>query len=281
MKPRLLDLFCGAGGAAMGYSRAGFEVVGVDINPQPNYPFEFHQLDALYVLRNMQGCEAVHFLKGFDAIHASPPCQFASAMSNRFRSTPGTLAYSRVNLLTPTLELLRPMSLPWVVENVVGASKYMRTTVKLHGGMFGLGVARPRLFESNVLILSPKEAPAVNIVGVYGRAHDGRRLTGAHPKDGGLRAANSLEEAQSVMGQESMQADRYSSEREGESLEQIESLKAAPVAQLTREKIDAVIERVVSEGDLYVTAPRETADAVATFMCKFRDALLLEQGEAT
>ena len=192
-KPRLLDLFCGAGGAAMGYHRAGFDVVGVDIDPQPNYPFEFHHMDALNTLKYWD-------LSHFDVIHASPPCQFASAMSNRFRNTPGTVAHSRINLLTPTLTVLRTLSMPWVVENVVGARKYMNTTVKLHGGMFGLGVARPRLFESNVMILSPKEAPALNIVGVYGRAHDGRRLTGAHPKDGGLRAANSLEEAQTAMG---------------------------------------------------------------------------------
>ena len=72
-KPRLLDLFSGAGGAAMGYSRAGFEVVGVDIKPQPNYPFEFIQEDALYVLRM-----PLH-VRGFDAIHASPPCQLFSA----------------------------------------------------------------------------------------------------------------------------------------------------------------------------------------------------------
>src|SRR5687767_2354065 len=77
MKPRLLDLFCGAGGAAMGYHRAGFEVVGVDIKPQPHYPFEFYLADALETLKPMIEYPALR--KRFDAIHASPPCQHYSS----------------------------------------------------------------------------------------------------------------------------------------------------------------------------------------------------------
>ena len=69
MRPRLLDLFCGAGGSAVGYHRAGFEVVGVDIKPQPNYPFEFYQQDALIFLEDVAQWGPFRF----DAIHASPP----------------------------------------------------------------------------------------------------------------------------------------------------------------------------------------------------------------
>ena len=85
MKPRLLDLFCGAGGAAMGYHRAGFEVVGVDNRPQPNYPFEFVQADALWHLDFWRGF-------GFDAIHASPPCQAHSVGKNMWKGRLPTIA---------------------------------------------------------------------------------------------------------------------------------------------------------------------------------------------
>ena len=145
MKPRLLDLFCGAGGAAMGYNRAGFDVVGVDINPQPNYPFEFHQADALGgVLRNLG---RRHWLTGFDAIHASPPCQAYSWSAKRWT------AIERDDLVAPTRDLLRAIGLPYVIENVVGAP--LDSPIRLCGEMFGLEVIRHRLFESNVPMVEP------------------------------------------------------------------------------------------------------------------------------
>jgi DNA (cytosine-5)-methyltransferase 1 len=128
-KPRLLDLFCGAGGAAMGYSRAGFEVVGVDIKPQPHYPFEFHQDDAM-----------TWPLDGFDAIHASPPCQ------DHVRS-PGPAARRGTGwMLAATRERLNANRVPWVIENVPGAP--MRADYKLCGCLFGLPrLKRERWFE--------------------------------------------------------------------------------------------------------------------------------------
>lgn len=132
-RPRILDLFCGAGGAAMGYHRAGFDVVGVDIAPQPHYPFEFHQADAM-----------TFSLDGFDAIHASPPCQHASAMT---KCRPG-LAATYPNLIPATRERLATTGLPYVIENVVGAA--LVNPLLLCGSMFGLDLHRHRLFESNV-----------------------------------------------------------------------------------------------------------------------------------
>jgi DNA (cytosine-5)-methyltransferase 1 len=138
---RLLDLFCGAGGAAMGYHRAGFEVVGVDIAPQPHYPFEFHRGDALHFL-------AEHW-REFDAVHASCPCQRFSGMSN---CRPG-LADEYPDLIGPTRELLRLTGLPWVMENVVGSP--LRPDLVLCGQMFGLELYRHRLFEADVFLWQP------------------------------------------------------------------------------------------------------------------------------
>lgn len=129
MKPKLLDLFCGAGGAAMGYHRAGFEVVGVDIKPQPRYPFEFHQGDAM-----------TWPLEGFDAIHASPPCQ---AYSLNLR---GLVTQEYPELLAPTRRRLLDQGKPFVIENVVGAP--LPSAFILCGMAFGLSMHRHRLFET-------------------------------------------------------------------------------------------------------------------------------------
>lgn len=171
----------------MGYHRAGFDVVGVDIVDRPGYPFDFIRADALEVELN-----------GFDAYHASPPCQAHTTMSNRHRGQGGK-ADSHVDLIDAVRQRLVGTGKPYVIENVPGARRQMRNPVVLTGGMFGLRVERPRLFESNVLLLAPPAARVLNPVGVYGKAHDGRRLSTR--KDGSeQRAAASLLEAQEAMG---------------------------------------------------------------------------------
>jgi DNA (cytosine-5)-methyltransferase 1 len=134
---RLFDLYCGAGGAAMGYHRAGFtEIVGVDMEPQPHYPFRFLEADALTVLK-LPG-----WVEGFDLIHASPPCK-------AFTKTGWAIRYDyrshHTDLLTPTRRMLELTGTPWVIENVPGAP--MRPDVVLCGSQFGLGVRRHRWFE--------------------------------------------------------------------------------------------------------------------------------------
>lgn len=143
MKPRLLDLFSCAGGAAAGYARAGFEVVGVDINPQPRYLFEHHVGDALAFVAE-HGHE-------FDAIHASPPCQTYSKTRTLHDNT-------HPDLVEPTRAALVASGKPWVIENVVGAP--LIDPLTLCGTEFGmtapdvdgvpLKLVRHRLFESNI-----------------------------------------------------------------------------------------------------------------------------------
>lgn len=130
--PRMLDLFCGAGGAAVGYHRAGFDVVGVDIAPQPNYPFEFHQGDALEYL-------AAHWDE-YDVVHGSPPCQASCNL------TTGTNAGREYQQLIPaTRAALAATGLPTILENVQGSD--LRRDLTLCGEMFGLAVIRHRYFE--------------------------------------------------------------------------------------------------------------------------------------
>lgn len=168
----------------MGYHRAGFEVVGVDIVPQPRYPFKFHQADAL-----------TFPLDGFDAIHASPPCQAYSLMGNRYRDR-----QQHPRLLEPMLERLSERTEPWVVENVVGAP--LRPDVRLCGYSFGLGTHRHRVFQSSVFMLSlPLSCRGWrDHAGVYGRHPDGGRLWTRADGHAPLRRVSSLEEASARMG---------------------------------------------------------------------------------
>jgi DNA (cytosine-5)-methyltransferase 1 len=129
---RVLDLFCNAGGAATGYARAGFEVIGVDVNPQPNYPFDYVVADALRVLPLIKA-------SNFDLIHASPPCQHGAAIT---KGTNRRLQDTYPNLYPPTLAMLAQTGRPYVIENT-----YARPDVVLCGEMFGLDVLRHRKIE--------------------------------------------------------------------------------------------------------------------------------------
>jgi len=167
----------------MGYHRAGFEVVGVDIVPQPRYPFEFHQADAM-----------TYPLDGFDAIHASPPCQAYSALRSLHPGNDYADLYGAIRCR------LSEARKPWVIENVIG-SPY-RSGVVLCGSMFGMPIRRHRNFEASFLMLAPscQHAQQSDLVGVYG-ASDGLHEPGfKHPghKRGPRQVTTT--EAREVMG---------------------------------------------------------------------------------
>ena len=158
MRPRLLDLFCGAGGASVGYHRVGFDVVGVDIAPQPRYPFEFVQADAM-----------TFPLDGFDAIHASPPCQDHSSLRGLHE------LHGTGWLLAATRRRLEGNGQPWVIENVPGAP--MRTDFKLCGCMFDLaGLRRERWFETSPQLFDMRSPchHTERTITVAGHGADGR-----------------------------------------------------------------------------------------------------------
>ena len=177
MKPRLLDLFCGAGGAGVGYHRAGFDVTGVDITPQPNYPFTFIQADAM-----------TFPLEGFDAIHASPPCQDHSRLVTRWA------AHGTGWMLAGTRERLEAQPVPWVIENVPGAP--MRADYRLCGCLFNLPrLRRDRWFETSWRGFDLR-APCV---------HSGRAVTvaghsGGRARDRAKGYGGSGEERRAAMG---------------------------------------------------------------------------------
>jgi DNA (cytosine-5)-methyltransferase 1 len=146
MRPKLLDLFCGAGGSAVGYYRAGFDVYGIDNKAQPHYPFPFLQMDALEAMDLLLRSEGLAFsngetlyLKDFDAYHASPPCQEYSISRNMLWVKGGE------KLIPDIRQRLLNTGLPYIIENVPGAP--LINPIELSGMSFGLKIIRRRLFE--------------------------------------------------------------------------------------------------------------------------------------
>lgn len=146
MRPKLLDLYCKAGGAGMGYHRAGFDVTGVDIEPQKHYPFTFIQGDAIHYL--------LTYGHLYDAFHASPPCLFASKSTSIAKSRGKVYP----DLIPATRAAMSLYKIPSIMENVPGA--IMRPDIIMRGTMFNLKVLRKRIFEiNNCFILQPGIPP--------------------------------------------------------------------------------------------------------------------------
>ena len=185
---RLLDLFCGAGGCSVGYARAGFELVGIDAAPQPRYPYEFVQADAM-----------TYPLDGFDAIHASPPCHGHSALN-----VVNEIEYGTEWMLAATIKRLTDHGAPFIVENVAGARAHMPGALQLCGTEFGLmtrmesygevWLARHRLFLSNIHLLGAGGCHCYGrrIVGVYGHGGGGPKAS--------VRGPGTAQASREVMG---------------------------------------------------------------------------------
>jgi DNA (cytosine-5)-methyltransferase 1 len=195
---RLLDLYCKAGGASKGYADAGFEVVGIDIKKQKRYPFEFIQADCLETLQDLD------YLRTFDVIAASPPCQTHSRTKHLRDAQGGTT--TKVDLIPQTREALIASGKPYVIENVPGAP--LIKPVQFCGSSFGLKVRRHRLFESNLELTGSvcKHKEQGKPIGVYGAMNDTAqgldKTTGKYVIGGST--AKTVEEARQAMGIEWM-----------------------------------------------------------------------------
>lgn len=189
-EPRLLDGFCKAGGAGEGYYRVGFDVTGVDVEPQPHYPRRFIQAD-FFEYVEAHGHE-------YDAIHASPPCQIFTGFA-RMNALRG-ITKEYVNLIPDVRKALLSIGVPYVIENIEAARAHLFSPVKLCGSSFGLEVRRHRLFESNMLLsgLLCDHAGQGRPLGVYGRP--GSAPMRPTEFGGGFVRARNADEAGRAMG---------------------------------------------------------------------------------
>jgi DNA (cytosine-5)-methyltransferase 1 len=191
---RLLDLYCKAGGASKGYADAGFDVVGIDIKKQKRYPYEFIQADCLEILQDLD------YLRTFDVIAASPPCQTHSRTKHLRDAQGGTT--TKIDLIPQTREALIASGKPYVIENVPGAP--LIKPVQFCGSSFGLKVRRHRLFESNLELTGSmcKHKEQGKPIGVYGAMNDTAqgldKTTGKYVIGGST--AKTVEEARQAMG---------------------------------------------------------------------------------
>ena len=181
---KLLDLYCGVGGASMGYSRAGFDVTGVDVKHGKRYPFKYIRANVLNILADIE------FLNRFDVIHASPPCQTHSITKN-LRIAQGK-STSKMDLIPETRAGLIKSAKPFIIENVMGSP--LIDPIMLCGSAFGLKVRRHRIFESNIKLNGSlcDHKKQGRPVGVYGSLND-------EIPNGG-KTAKTITEAREVMG---------------------------------------------------------------------------------
>jgi DNA (cytosine-5)-methyltransferase 1 len=190
---KLLDLFCGGGGASMGYHQAGFEVTGIDLKNQPDYPFTFIQKDAMQILADLD------YLNQFDVIHASPPCQVFTRARHLMKAQGNST--NKPDLVEAVRDALRAWGGTYVIENVVGAPIQ---GIVLCGSSFGLKVRRHRIFESNKQLksLHCDHKTQGNPIGVYGAMGDQPqgedKATGKYVYGGTV--AKTLIEGQQAMG---------------------------------------------------------------------------------
>lgn len=168
-RPKILDLFCGSGGAGMGYHRAGFDVYGIDLTPQPDYPFPFYQGDAVEALERLRAGEMLPFtnpdgsvewvgIESFTAVHGSPPCQpYSTGVVSRSSKWNHTKGKDEPALIGAVHAQLEALGVPWVIENVMGAKAHMPDpSFVLCGSMFDRPIPRHRVFASNAGIVAPE-----------------------------------------------------------------------------------------------------------------------------